>query len=260
LATIFPLGRDGAVVGVVLRDITDFQRFEELQRRARQVEMIQRLAGGIAHDFNNLLTGIMANSSLILDTAACGSRIEQCARDIVASSERAAELVRYMLAFSGRRVHVSEGVQLPDVLTEIEAKLRALLPERIRLFINVDQAVPSLTADRSQLTDLIEILFRNALEATESRHSGRIAIHVGTCGRSVLLEVEDDGCGIDPADVPRIFEPFFTTKFLGRGLGLAAAEGIATSCGGQIQVESAPGRGTTFRLLFPTDGKGLATR
>jgi signal transduction histidine kinase len=258
LATTFYLDGEEPLAGVVLRDITDLERFEEMRRRSMRVEMIRRLAGGIAQNLNNLLTTIMGNASLMIEDADAGQRVKHAAREIVACSERAAQLTRHMLAFSGQRMYVTD-VQLPVIVQEVENKFRSLLPDSVVLIVDVEP-VPSLTADPSQIADLLEILFRNALEATEERLRGRIDIRVGMFRGSVCLEVKDDGCGIIPGDLPRIFEPFFTTKFVGRGLGLAAAEGIATACSGQIEVESSPGAGTTIRVIFPASRSSVAVQ
>lgn len=262
LVTAFPLERNGrSTVGLAVRDITSFNPAAAPNGWPGCDEAIQELAAGIAHNFNNLLTVILANASLIPDLAAAHRSVDAYAGEIVRSGERAAELTRQMLAFAGKGAFFTTDVRLSELVRDAESRLLSMLPERIRVLVHLERDLPPIKADSTQIADLLDILFRNAVEALDGVDGGRIVIETARIpvespdhrrtGDCVYLQVSDDGCGIDADTLPKIFHPFFTTKFPGRGLGLAAARGIAIACGGEIRAHSQKGRGSTFRVIFP---------
>jgi two-component system cell cycle sensor histidine kinase/response regulator CckA len=277
--SIAPIRADSAVAGAVLvvRDLTEQKRAEEAQReneealqQAQKLESIGVLAGGIAHDFNNLLTGIMGNAGLARRAIVAG-RSEQAAallRDVLAASERAADLTRQLLAYAGKGRFVIQLVDLCKLVTEVSTLIRASISKKITLVIDVPDDCPLVEADRAQLQQLVMNLVINGGEAIGDE-AGTLTVRVRTehfterrvrprtegfpinTGDYVRIEVTDTGEGMDAGTRGRIFEPFFTTKFLGRGLGLSAALGIVRGHRGAIGVRSEPGRGTTFTVLLP---------
>jgi two-component system, cell cycle sensor histidine kinase and response regulator CckA len=277
--SIAPIRSDGGVAGavIVVRDLTEQKLAEAAQReneealqQAQKLESIGVLAGGIAHDFNNLLTGIMGNAGLARRAIAAG-RTQQAAgllRDVLAASERAADLTRQLLAYAGKGRFVIMPVDLCKLVSEVSTLIRASISKKITLVIDVPDDCPLVEADRAQLQQLVMNLVINGGEAigdepgtltvrvrtdhfTERRERARIEGFPIVAGDYVRIDVTDTGDGMDAETRNRIFEPFFTTKFLGRGLGLSAALGIVRGHRGAIGVRSEPGQGTTFTVLLP---------
>jgi PAS domain S-box-containing protein len=277
--SIAPIRSDGGVAGavIVVRDLTEQKLAEAAQRenaealqQAQKLESIGVLAGGIAHDFNNLLTGIMGNAGLARRAIAAG-RTQQAAgllRDVLAASERAADLTRQLLAYAGKGRFVIMPVDLCKLVSEVSTLIRASISKKITLVIDVPDDCPLVEADRAQLQQLVMNLVINGGEAigdepgtltvrvrtehfAERRERARIEGFPIVAGDYVRIDVTDTGDGMDTETRNRIFEPFFTTKFLGRGLGLSAALGIVRGHRGAIGVRSEPGQGTTFTVLLP---------
>jgi CheY-like chemotaxis protein len=226
------------------------------------------LAGGIAHDFNNLLVGVLGNASLALTELPDESPARQFVKDVETSAQRAAELTRQMLAYSGRGKFVVESLSLSHVVHEMTQLLGRVISKRTRLSLHLRDDMPPIVGDATQIRQVVMNLITNASDALLGE-PGLVTVRTGTihadarmlagtylneelpAGEYVYLEVTDSGVGMDAATRARIFEPFFTTKFTGRGLGLAAVLGIVRSHKGAIDVTSEPGCGTTFRVLFP---------
>ena len=277
--SISPVKGDGKIEGAVLvvRDLTEQRRAEaaereneEALRQAQKLESIGVLAGGIAHDFNNLLTGIMGNAGLARRAIVAG-RAEQAAallRDVVAASERAADLTRQLLAYAGKGRFVVQPVDLCRLVSEVSTLIRTSISKKITLVIDVPDDSILVEADRAQLQQLVMNLVINGGEAigeqpgtltvrirteylTERREYPRAEGFPIATGDYVRINVSDTGAGMDAETRSRIFEPFFTTKFLGRGLGLSAALGIVRGHRGAIGVRTEPGEGTTFTVLLP---------
>ena len=267
---------DGALqVLIICDDITAFKRMqarhEQLAvqlRYAQKLESLGHLAGGIAHEFNNLLTGILGNASLSLMDLPPDSPVRENIRQIEEAAKTAATLTRQLLAYAGKGRYVVEPVSLSRLIRDISNLVRTSVPRNIELRFRLNQDVPEIEADASQMQHMVMNLVANAVEAVGTE-AGEItlstyAIRVDagepvqtyqegnlTKGEYVVLEVVDDGCGMDEQTQARVFDPFFTTKFIGRGLGLSAVSGIARSHQGAIQLHSQPGQGTTVRVYFP---------
>jgi PAS domain S-box-containing protein len=266
--------RRPAVLGVSI-DVTERRAAEETLRRAAKEESLTVLAGGVAHDFNNLLAAILGHASLALKQLPAGSTARRHVEKAAAAVERASDLTRQMLAYSGRGHFVVQPTDFNALVRENLPLLEVALPKNVRLEAVLDPHLPPVEADVGQIQQVLMNLVINAAEAI-GEHGGRVTVATGTRdvgpldsalwqssghplapGRYVSLEVRDDGPGMDPGTVDRIFEPFFTTKFTGRGLGLAAVLGVVRGHRGALSVDSAPGRGTVFRLLF-APGRGEA--
>ncbi len=264
------LSFDGELLGFIgsVVDIEERKLTEEKMRQTAKLESLGVLAGGIAHDFNNLLVGIMGNASLLEDYIAADSPQREILENLLKASERAAQLTRQMLAYSGRGRFYVELLDLSEQARQITGLVHASIPKHVSVRLSLDRNLPSILADASQIDQLLMNLVINAAEAVpepagwvEIRTSAEqidaafIASSLATDdvqpGEYVMLTVSDNGAGMDEATLARIFDPFFTTKFTGRGLGLAAALGIVRGHRGGINVRSAPGQGTTFRVFFP---------
>jgi PAS domain S-box-containing protein len=244
-------------------DITERKQLER-ERRELELQMLHAeklrslgvLAGGIAHEFNNLLTAILGNAGLAHREAEPGSRTRRRVEQIEAAAQRAADLTRQLLAYSGRGTFVLERVDLSQLVREMADLLRLSLPKHVRLTVDCAAHLPAIHGDPGQWRQLLVNLVHNAAEAIEGGE-GSVVVRTGVesapaaPGRAVFLEVTDDGCGIAEPDRERIFEPFFTTKVAGRGLGLAAVAGIVRGHGGTIDLVSGSSRGSTFRVRVP---------
>jgi PAS domain S-box-containing protein len=237
-------------------------------QHAQKLESLGVLAGGIAHDFNNLLTSILGFISLAHEDLPAHSPAGESLEYAEMAAQRAAELCRQLLAYSGRGRFVIEPVALDRLIAEMRQLLDTVLSRNARLRVEAPAALPLVEGDATQLRQVVMNLLVNASDALGDRggtitvvtHAAqRTAAELATFphgdalppGPYVELRVTDTGSGMDAATVARIFDPFFTTKFTGRGLGLAAVIGIVHGHRGALRVESAPGVGTTFTILLP---------
>lgn len=265
-------GRVSGLSGVG-RDVTDRNRAvdalrerEKEMRQLQRIEAVGRLAGGVSHDFNNLLTVIIGRCQLLLRRRRREDPEYQELDLIEGTAQRAANLTRQLLAFSRKQALAEEVLNLNAVVTTVTAMLRRLIGEDIELVVALDPRLGRVKADRGQLEQVIVNLAVNARDAMP--HGGRLTVetrnvelddafvqaHPGAvAGAHVLLRVRDTGAGMDEETRQRVFEPFFTTKppDQGTGLGLSTVYGIVTQHGGQITVESEPGRGATFTVYLP---------
>jgi signal transduction histidine kinase len=217
------------------------------------MEAVGKLAGGVAHDFNNLMTAVIGYSDLLLAQVENEPQLVKIGA-IRDSAVRASELTRQLLAFGRRQVLQVEVVDLRDVVGKMERLLQRMIGEDIEL-VTVCGGEPVLVrADRAQLEQVMLNLVGNARDAMPE--GGKLTVSVLSDGTDGILSVCDDGVGMDEALQARIFEPFFTTKPVGQGsgLGLASVDGIVGQSGGSLEVESAPGRGTTFIVRLPLSG------
>ncbi len=256
------------VVTAFIRDITERRRTEEALMQAQKLESLGVLAGGIAHDFNNMLVAIMGNAGLALSELHGESPAYETVQEIELAARRAAELARQMLAYSGKGRLSVNTVDLTALVEEMPHLLRTSIGKGVTLRYDLARNIPAVEADATQLRQVVMNLVINASDAI-GQEEGVISIATGVIdattedlrsmyipgeprpGRYCYLEVRDSGSGMSQDTLARIFDPFFTTKFTGKGLGLAAVLGIVRGHKGTIKVESAPGEGTTFRLLLP---------
>ncbi|RCK81374.1 MAG: sensory box histidine kinase/response regulator [Candidatus Ozemobacter sibiricus] len=258
---------------VFARDITEKQLREQERatmerklRQAQKMESVGRLAGGIAHDFNNLLTAITGYAEFLFDSLPVGDARREDVRQILSAGERAASLTRQLLAFSRQQILTPQTTDLNGAVGNMARLLTRLIGEDIHLETRLAPAPCRIRIDPSQLDQILVNLAVNARDAMPN--GGRLIIGTrvlppttgGTprlpslgAGALVELSVSDTGYGMGLEIQERLFEPFFTTKEAGKGsgLGLATVYGIVKQSGGEIECESQPGRGTTFRIYFP---------
>jgi len=244
------------------------QVLEARLQQAQKLESLGVLAGGIAHDFNNLLVGILGNTGLALLDLDPSSPAYSLLEEAEKAAQRAAELAHQMLAYSGKGNFLIHSFQLDDLAVETGEAIRPNLSRGATLEFDLAENLPAMDGDAAQVRQVIRNLLTNASDSM-SDQGGRITVRTGTLvadreslasiyqteplpeGEYVFLEVIDTGCGMDEPTRLKVFDPFFTTKVSGRGLGLAVVLGIVRAHHGVIQIESAPGRGSTVRVLFP---------
>jgi two-component system cell cycle sensor histidine kinase/response regulator CckA len=266
VSAVEPGGDDGASATVFALDTTEQRTLQENFAQSQKMQAIGQLAGGIAHDFNNVLTAIIGYSDLLLANHRPTDPSFQDIMQIKQNANRAAGLVRQLLAFSRRQTLRPQVLQLSDVLSELQMLLRRLVGETINLEVRHGRDLWLVKADLNQFEQVVVNLVVNARDAMPE--GGKIflrtrnvpaaecaAFHEKSlvAGDYVLIEVEDTGHGI-PANVrDKIFEPFFTTKEVGKGtgLGLSMVYGIVKQTGGSVFCESEVGKGATFRILLP---------
>jgi PAS domain S-box-containing protein len=279
-----PLGRPVRMIGTI-QDITEHMQMEEEKRTLERVvqqkqklESLGMLAGGIAHDFNNLLMVVLGHAELALKEISPRSPARRNLEEITAAAQRATDLSLQMLAYAGKAVFAVERVGLRELVEEMAHLFTAAISKKAILNLNLESGLPPIEADPSQIRQIALNLIINASEAIGDR-GGVVTVSVGSTrcdeeylrttelhdhlspGPYVYLEVTDTGSGMDAETQARIFEPFFSTKFTGRGLGLAAVLGIVRAHKGALKVHSEPGKGATFKILFPAaEDAGMEAR
>jgi signal transduction histidine kinase/CheY-like chemotaxis protein len=239
--------------------------------QSQRMESIGRLAGGVAHDLNNLLTPILGYADLLKREYSHNTRAVDRIDHILSASEKAKRLVQQLLSFSRKQILDMKTIDLNQVLSSFHDILRRTIRENIDIQVHLSQELYGIRADKNQLEQIIMNLAINAQDAIEG--NGRIIFetapvvldeeyarqHVGVKpGRYFMLAVSDNGCGMDNETLNQIFEPFFTTKGVGKGsgLGLATVYGLVKQHEGNIWVYSEPGKGSIFKIYFPTvDGR-----
>jgi len=280
-ARLIEINKDPCILSIS-RDITEQVQQHEQQRKleaqllqTQKLESLGVLAGGIAHDFNNLLAAIIGNAELAKRRLNPGSGALINIERIEKSTERAADLARQMLAYSGKGKFVVERIDLNELLEEMLHMLEVSISKNAVLRLNLHRPLPSIMADATQIRQIVMNLVINASEAISAR-SGFISITTTSmfcdnrylrtiwlaenlpAGHYTCLEIADTGCGMSKETLGKLFDPFFTTKFTGRGLGMSAVLGIVRGHQGAIRVYSEPGQGSTFKILFPTSEQPAA--
>ncbi len=261
------------IVLIVCEDITDQKtaheerrHLEDQIRNAQKLESLGLMAGGIAHDFNNLLVGILGSASQALSKLEPDSPARSDMQHLEKAADCAAELCKQLLAYSGRGRFEVLPLCMSDLVGDLSDLLEVAVPRKGLVHYELAPGLPLIEADAAQIRQVVVNLVTNASEAI-GPEGGTITVStrvvqldspqesaiVGTVapGRYTCLQVSDTGCGMDAQTLKNMFDPFFTTKFTGRGLGLAAVLGIVRGHSGSIDVRTEPGRGTTFRALFP---------
>ena len=238
-------------------------------QETRRLESLGLLAGGVAHDFNNLLVGVIGNADLARELVLRDSPARECIDEISAAALRCAELSRQMLAYCGRGRLRLEPTDLNSLIEVVAGEVRAKLPAGAELRWDRTN-LPPVEIDAVRIRQVLTHVMANASEAlgpsggaivvrTSVRHFERADLerlpwHEGLReGRYVIVDVSDDGCGMDEHTLARVFDPFFTTKSDSRGFGLAVASGLVRAHKGSVLAESAPGGGTTVHILLPLD-------
>jgi PAS domain S-box-containing protein len=252
------------------QDITEQKQLEAQLMESQKLEAIGRLAGGVAHDFNNIMSIIMGYAEVAQEKLLPEDPLAGEIEGIRDAAERASGLTRQLLAFSRRQMLRTRVLNLNDVLKDVSSMLGRLIGENIELVFLPGADLGSVNADPAQIEQVMMNLAVNARDAMP--RGGKLAITTSnveldddycrqhpvlTPGRYVMISVVETGAGMNQATAARIFEPFFTTKGLGKGtgLGLSIIYGIVRQSKGDIQVESQPGRGTTFRIYLPRVGE-----
>ncbi|MBN1342782.1 MAG: PAS domain S-box protein [Phycisphaerae bacterium] len=259
-----------AVIEITKRKQAEEQRrqMETQLRDAQKLESLGVLAGGVAHDFNNLLVGVLGNAGLALMDLPEDSPVRATIEKIEVAAQRAADLTKQMLAYSGKGAFIVKPLDVSRLIREMAHLIASGISRKVAIRYLLGDDLPLVTADATQIRQVVLNLISNAAEAVGDA-AGAITIRTGVIradrewlsaayladdvpeGDYVCLDVTDTGCGMNAKTQSKVFDPFFSTKFAGRGLGLAAVLGIVRGHKGAIRVDSEPGKGTTFRVLLP---------
>jgi PAS domain S-box-containing protein len=272
------LDRENRVMGCVVNlvDITERRQAEQEHRKmqrqlaqASKMESIGKLAGGVAHDFNNMLNVILGYGEMILEQTGPDDQLHEYAREIVNAGTRSTGIVRQLLAYASKQIIRPKVIDVNENVENTLKMLRRLIGEDIHLTWHPTSVWP-VSIDPAQLDQILTNICANARDAIEG--SGKITIETGTAvfdeagcrehpeaipGDYLLLSLQDNGRGIAADRIKNIFEPFYSTKEMGSGtgLGLATVYGIVKQNKGFINVESMPGKGTTFSIYLPRYGE-----
>ncbi len=276
LATVIgPYRRGDEIIGAIgtSLDVTAWRQLERRMVDAQRAESLGVLAGGLAHDFNNLLVAVIGNADIALRELAEGRSNRSSIENIRIAGLRGAELVEQLLAYAGRGGTGTTRVEPAGLVEELLRILGPSIPEGIRTTVDISAEL-AVRGDPAQLRQVLLNLLTNARDVLNGR-GGEITVRAraeqldgtphphdvlsASSGPYVVLEIEDDGPGMDADTRRHVFEPFFTTKQTGHGLGLAAVLGIVRAHGGGIRLISSPGKGATFQILWPiADGEPIA--
>ncbi|MCC7399066.1 MAG: response regulator [Planctomycetes bacterium] len=229
------------------------QAQHELEARLRQIERTESLgtmAAGIAHDFNNLLTSMLGGAEMLEQQAERPAQRE-LTQMIIGAGRQGARLCKQLQAYAGGVPPAPIAADLHEVVRDMLPTLRASVGGGVELRLTIDSVAATACVDRAQFEQMLLNLVQNSQEAGARSVRVRVAPADGEPASGALLEVADDGAGVEPELAQRIFDPFFTTKFPGRGLGLAVVHGVVRRHGGTITVHSEVGAGTTFKVWLP---------
>ncbi len=264
--------KKGIAAQGIIRDITEKRRLEQQLLQAQKMESIGTLAGGVAHDFNNLLTVINGYSDMIISSLKHDDPIYKKLNEIRKAGKRAENLTRQLLAFSRKQIYKTEIMEINDVIREMDKMLHRIIGEDIIINTVLEENLPKIKADRSQIEQIFMNLVVNARDAvnaiSRSDYQKKITFETGSIvldknfvlkhhgaeeGKHIFFSVSDNGIGMDKEIQQKIFEPFFTTKenFKGTGLGLSTVYGIVKQNKGSIYVYSEPDKGTSLKIYWP---------
>jgi two-component system cell cycle sensor histidine kinase/response regulator CckA len=244
------------------RAVETVKSLEEQARSAQKMEAVGRLAGAVVHDFNNLLTAVIGYSQFILGSINPDWQFRKELEEIYDAGKRAAEMTRQLQVFNRKQVQQPTLIDFNSVMSGWGNVLKRLIGEDIQLVTHLDESLGFVKADAGEVDQVILNLIVNARDAMPQ--GGTLTIETANVelsgdemnadpGPYILLSIVDTGHGMDAETRSRAFEPFFTTKTASNasGLGLSTAYGIVRQCGGYMQCDTEPGKGTTFRLYFP---------
>ena len=251
-----------------LFDVSEQKKLEQTLIQAQKMQAIGQVAGGMAHDFNNLLTGFKFRNDQLLLNHPLGDPSYEDLNGIRQIIARAEDLVRNLLAFARKQTVKRVTLNVGEMVSEAEVLLRRLVREDVKLETEYGRSLPNVHVDKGQMEMVMMNLVVNARDAMRAQGGGKVTIRASALGQTeakargwaeapaqgaALIEVSDTGPGIPPDILPKVFEPFFTTKPLGEGtgLGLSTVHGIINQAGGHILIDSASGKGATFRIFLP---------
>ncbi len=244
-----------AALAALRRETAERERAEDMLRQSQKMEAVGQLTGGIAHDFNNLLTIVLANLDRVRRLTEGDARLERPLANALIGTERAAQLTGQLLAFARRQPLQPEERDLNEVVTAVAGLVGATLPDTVRVELDLAPGLWPVRIDANQTENALLNLIVNARDAMPD--GGVVTIRsrnvTDAAGDHAVVEVADTGAGMTPDTLARVFEPFFTTKSVGEGtgLGLSQVYGFVTQSGGTIAIDSAPGNGTTVRIVLP---------
>lgn len=266
-STLVPeITAEGKTIGffVFSYEITEQKRMQAALVQAQKMEAIGQLTGGLAHDFNNLLTVIIGNLAALQDHRPGDTEVNEFVEPALQSARRGVQLIKRLLTFSRQQPLEPEAVDIGQLIGSLGKLVRRSLPESIAVSTDLSSASIHALADPGQLESALLNFALNARDAMPE--GGRLHIAARpvelaadaaafdvNAGQYALIEVADNGCGMDAATLSRVYEPFFTTKRfgLGSGLGLSMAYGFVKQSGGGISIQSQPGQGTTVLMVLP---------
>jgi PAS domain S-box-containing protein len=257
----------------MIQDITEMRAIESRLRQSEKMEAIGQLAGGIAHDFNNVLGGIIGYTDLSIDLVEKGSVMENNLQKILKASERAKLLVQQILTFSRRGNQQKSVIAVPPIVKEVLELLRATIPSSVIIESDLHKGTKPIFGDPTKIHEMLLNLATNGVYAMDRKGTLRVQLYpliidneiysrTGKIapGEYAVIEVTDTGHGMDAAVLQKAFDPFFTTKPVGEGtgMGLSVVLGVIQLHGGDVQVDSEPGKGTTFKIYLPVTAQELA--
>ncbi|MDH4069508.1 MAG: response regulator [Ignavibacteria bacterium] len=263
---------DGTIVNarVIARDITQKKKMEQTLLHAQKIDSIGQLAGGVAHDFNNILASVLGAASIMRRRLTEESNLYKYVQIIEVAARRGSSLTRQLLTFARKTETSDELVDVNSVVRETILMFERSVPKNITIATNLSEQPATVRGDSGQIQQALLNLFLNAKDAMPDGGSLTIQSSIVMVdarvtdtfaavkpGTFVRMQVSDTGIGIDTSIKTRVFEPFFTTKNAGTGLGLSVLYGVVQNHGGFVEVESEPGRGTTFSIHVPHSSGGV---